>query len=162
MNALLKAGRTWLSKGTGRSSRSAGTGASAGPVGLGGPFAAPGTPAASISADRAASNSAAARSALPGMRALSPSTPARRSWFGWLLGRNRRREGGALVQGELLLQNVKPVRNSLRDDDVALVERRQSKVIWESPVAKATCDDQELAWNRLRGRRLENLVVKPD
>jgi hypothetical protein len=96
------------------------------------------------------------------MRAMSPSTPARRSWFGWMFGKNRRREGGPLVQGELLLQNVKPVRNSLRDDDVALVERRQSKVIWESPVAKVTNDNQELAWNRLRGRRMENLVVKPD
>ena len=113
-------------------------------------------------ASREAIGVAAARSVLPGMRAMSPSTPARRSWFGWMFGRNRRREGGPLVQGEFLLQNVKPVRNSLRDDDVALVERRQSKVIWESPVAKAASDDQELAWNRLRGRRLENLVVKPD
>lgn len=114
------------------------------------------------SAEREAIGAAAARSALPGMRAMSPSTPARRSWFGWMFGKNRRREGGPLVQGELLLQNVKPVRNSLRDDDVALVERRQSKVIWESPVAKVTNDNQELAWNRLRGRRMENLVVKPD
>lgn len=116
----------------------------------------------SAAASREAIGVAAARSALPGMRAMSPSTPARRSWFGWMFGRNRRREGGPLVQGEFLLQNVKPVRNSMRDDDVALVERRQSKVIWESPVAKAASDDQELAWNRLRGRRLENLVVKPD
>ena len=156
MNALLKAGRNWLAKGTGRSSRAGGSG---------GPFAVAGTPVtapAPVALERTAASSAAARSALPGMRAMSPSTPARRSWFGWLLGRNRRRDGGPLVQGELLLQNVKPLRNSLRDDDVALVERRQSKVIWESPVAKATCDDQELAWNRLRGRRLENLVVKPD
>ena len=117
------------------------------------------TPATSM---RDAIGAAAARSALPGMRAMSPSTPARRSWFGWMFGRNRRREGGPLVQAELLLQNVKPLRNSLRGDDVALVERRQSKVIWESPVAQAASDDQELAWNRLRGRRLENLVVKPD
>lgn len=117
------------------------------------------TPATAM---REAIGAAAARSALPGMRAMSPSTPARRSWFGWMFGRNRRREGGPLVQGELLLQNVKPLRNSLRGDDVALVERRQSKVIWESPVAQAASDDQELAWNRLRGRRLENLVVKPD
>lgn len=121
-----------------------------------------GAASASATAMRDAIGAAAARSALPGMRAMSPSTPARRSWFGWMFGRNRRREGGPLVQGELLLQNVKPVRNSLRGDDVALVERRQSKVIWESPVAQAASDDQELAWNRLRGRRLENLVVKPD
>ncbi len=121
-----------------------------------------GVAATSATAMRDAIGAAAARSALPGMRAMSPSTPARRSWFGWMFGRNRRREGGPLVQGELLLQNVKPVRNTLRGDDVALVERRQSKVIWESPVAQAASDDQELAWNRLRGRRLENLVVKPD
>ena len=86
----------------------------------------------------------------------------RRSWFGWLLGGNRRRENGRLVQGELLLQNVRPVRNDLRHDDLTLVERRQSKVLYETPATAAARDDQSYAWNRLRGRKLENLVVKPD
>jgi len=140
MNAILEAGRNWLKRS---------------------PQTRP-VPVVGSAAEREAVGVAAARSALPGMRAMSPSTPTRRSWFGWMFGRNRRREGGPLVQAEFLLQNVKPVRNSLRDDDVALVERRQSKVIWESPVAKVTNDNQELAWNRLRGRRMENLVVKPD
>ena len=89
-------------------------------------------------------------------------TKARRSWFGWLFGGNRRREIGPLVQGELSLQNVRPLRNTLRDDDIALVERRQSKVIWETPAAGTTRDDQGHAWNRLRGRRLDKLVVDPD
>ncbi len=86
----------------------------------------------------------------------------RRSWFGWLFGGNRRREIGPLVQGELSLQNVRPLRNTLRDDDIALVERRQSKVIWETPAAGTTRKDQGHAWNRLRGRRLDKLVVDPD
>ena len=89
-------------------------------------------------------------------------TKARRSWFGWLFGGNRRREIGPLVQGELSLQNVRPLRNTLRDDDIALVERRQSKVIWETPGAGTTRNDQGHAWNRLRGRRLDKLVVDPD
>ena len=89
-------------------------------------------------------------------------TKARRSWFGWLFGGNRRRETGPLVQGELSLQNVRPLRNTLRDDDIALVERRQSKVIWETPAAGTTRKDQGHAWNRLRGRRLDKLVVDPD
>ena len=95
-------------------------------------------------------------------RPMSLLPKARRSWFGWLFGGNRRRETGPLVQGELSLQNVRPLRNTLRDDDIALVERRQSKVIWETPAAGTTRNDQGHAWNRLRGRRLDKLVVDPD
>lgn len=95
-------------------------------------------------------------------RPMSPLPKAGRSWLGWLFGGNRRRETGPLVQGELSLQNVRPLRNTLRDDDIALVERRQSKVIWETPAAGTTRDDQGHAWNRLRGRRLDKLVVDPD
>ncbi len=98
----------------------------------------------------------------PSIGATRRETKARRSWFGWLFGGNRRRETGPLVQGELSLQNVRPLRNTLRDDDIALVERRQSKVIWETPAAGTTRNDQDHAWNRLRGRRLDKLVVDPD
>lgn len=98
------------------------------------------------------------------------STPAeatarrsKKSWLGMLLGQNRRRENTArLVQGELRLRDVKPVRNDLRDDDVALIERRASRVIWETPVADRPRDDQDLAWNRLRERRRTPAVVEPD
>jgi hypothetical protein len=86
----------------------------------------------------------------------------KRSWFGWLWGGNRRRDPVRLVQGELLLQNVRPVRNDLVNDDVALVERRQSKVLYQTPEIASARDDQGHAWNRLRGRKLENLVVKTD
>jgi hypothetical protein len=80
-----------------------------------------------------------------------------------LLGQNRRRENTArLVQGELRLRDVKPVRNDLRDDDIALIERRASRVIWETPVADRPRDDQDLAWNRLRERRRTPAVVEPD
>lgn len=88
--------------------------------------------------------------------------PTRRSLLGVLLGKNRRRGESAprMVQGELALKSVRPVRNDLRDDDVALVERRASRVIWETPVAATASDDQDLAWNRLRGRR--ERTVAPD
>jgi len=103
---------------------------------------------------------------MPAKPNASVGTPAwskpSRSWLGWLFGGNRRRETGPLVQGELLLQNVRPIRNDLRNDDVALVERRQTKVLYETPPATSTRDDQGHAWNRLRGRRLEKLVVKGD
>lgn len=104
----------------------------------------------------------AAKEPLLGLVAPKAAVPPKRSWFGWLIGGNRRRESGPLVQGELLLQNVRPLRNNLREDDVALVERRQPKLIWETPAAGAPPDDQGHAWNRLRGRQLDRLVVKPD
>lgn len=98
----------------------------------------------------------------PGLLFSKRALTARRSWFGWLWGGNRRRERGRLIQSEMPLQSVRPVRNNLRDEAVALVERRQSKVLWETPSSSAPRADQGHAWNRLRGRRLENLVIKPD
>jgi chorismate-pyruvate lyase len=83
----------------------------------------------------------------------------RRSMVGLLTGRNRRREGAPMmVQGELALKNVRPIGNNLREDDVALVERRDKRVIWETPVAQARSDDQDHAWNRLRERRAKVLA----
>ena len=67
-----------------------------------------------------------------------------------------------LVQGELLLQKVKPVRNDFRDDDSASSPRGKAQVLWETPRQDAPRDDQDHAWNRLRNRRTESLVVKAD
>jgi hypothetical protein len=86
----------------------------------------------------------------------------RRSWFGWLLGRNRRRDAGArFVQGELLLQNVRPLRNDFRDEAAPPVSvRLKAKVLYETPPTPERRDDQDHAWNRLRNRRPASLVVK--
>ena len=86
----------------------------------------------------------------------------RRSLFGWLLGRNRRRDAGArFVQGELLLQNVRPLRNDFRDGTAAPVSVRvKAKVLYETPPAPERRDDQDHAWNRLRNRRPASLEVK--
>ncbi len=86
-----------------------------------------------------------------------------RSWLGLFLGQNRRRDAGPrLVQGEFRLRDVRPVRNELREDDIAVIERRTSRVIWETPVAERPRDDQDLAWNRLRERRREHALVHSD
>ncbi|MBL9175829.1 MAG: hypothetical protein JNL10_19960 [Verrucomicrobiales bacterium] len=83
----------------------------------------------------------------------------RRSWFGWLWGRNRRRDAGArMVQGELLLTQVRPVRNDFRENDDHGV-RARAKVLYETPPAPERRDDQDHAWNRLRNRRTTSLVV---
>ena len=89
--------------------------------------------------------------------------PSSRSWLSSVLGQNRRREPGArLVQGEFRLRDVRPVRNELREDDIAVFERRTSRVIWETPVAERPRDDQDLAWNRLRERRREHALIHSD
>lgn len=92
-----------------------------------------------------------------------PASKPKRSWFGWLMGGNRRRTDGRLVQGELRLQNVRPLQNNLRDDDnLTVVERTKGKVLYQTPSMATHRDDQNHAWDRLRGRKIENLVVKPD
>lgn len=85
----------------------------------------------------------------------------RRSWFGWLFGNSRRHDHGRLVQAELLLQNVKPVRNDFRDES-AQASRSRPMVLWETPVNQAPRDDQDHAWNRLRNRKPASLVVNAD
>lgn len=87
--------------------------------------------------------------------------PLRRSFLGMWLGRNRRRRdsGPMLIQGELELQHVRPLHSYTFRDDLALVERKRAVVIWETPPAEAPKDDQDVAWNRLRGRR-EKIVAR--
>ena len=83
--------------------------------------------------------------------------------MGVLLGQNRRRDSRArMVQGEFRLRDVTPVRNELREDDIAVIERRTSRVIWETPVTDRQRDDQDLAWNRLRERRRAPVLVQSD
>jgi hypothetical protein len=98
------------------------------------------------------------------LESMQPALASRRrqSWFGWLFGNSRRTPNGHLVQGELLLQKVKPVRNDFRDDDRAATARAKPRVLWETPRQEAPRDDQDHAWNRLRNRRPDSLVVKPD
>ncbi len=102
----------------------------------------------------------------PTPMAALPKPPAssrrRQSWFGWLFGNSRRHESVRLVQGELLLQQVKPVRNDFRDDDHPAPARAKPRVLWETPRQDAPRDDQDHAWNRLRNRRTDSLVVKTD
>ncbi|MEN9677679.1 MAG: hypothetical protein RIS76_3575 [Verrucomicrobiota bacterium] len=85
----------------------------------------------------------------------------RRSWFGWLFGRNRRRDSAdGLVQGELLLTQVRPVRNDFRDTDLADgAPRARAKVLYETPPTPERRDDQDHAWNRLRNRRPTTVVA---
>ncbi len=85
----------------------------------------------------------------------------RQSWFGWLFGNSRRKDDVRLVQGELLLHRVKPIRNDFRDDSPTQT-RAKSHVLWETPRQDAPRDDQDHAWNRLRNRRSEAHVVKAD
>ncbi len=105
----------------------------------------------------------------PELRAKTPtlapavSGPVRRpTLFGWLFGNSRRKESVRLVQGELLLQKVKPVRNDFRDEDHSPAARARARVLWETPRQDAPRDDQDHAYNRLRNRRTESLVVKAD
>jgi hypothetical protein len=67
-----------------------------------------------------------------------------------------------MVQGEFRLRDVQPVRNELREDDIAVIERRTSRVIWETPVVERQRDDQDLAWSRLRERRRAPVLVQSD
>ncbi|MCW5557710.1 MAG: hypothetical protein KIT22_07750 [Verrucomicrobiae bacterium] len=103
-----------------------------------------------------------------GLRALAAPVAqgnrrVRRSWFGWIFGRNRRRDGSArLVQGEFLLTQVRPVRNDFRDTEGEDASRLRGKVLYETPPAPQRRDDQDHAWNRLRNRRPGSLVVSGD
>lgn len=91
--------------------------------------------------------------------AASAGARASRNWLGWLTGRNRRRESmDRLVQGELLLRQVRPMRNDFREDSRES-GRRNPKVLYETPPAPERRDDQDHAWNRLRNRRPQSLVV---
>ncbi|HTH47966.1 MAG TPA: hypothetical protein VMB21_10675 [Candidatus Limnocylindria bacterium] len=126
-------------------------------------FAAPQTPEMPGTVNPAAPVANAPAATQPRPFAALPFLKPKRSWFGWLFGGNRRRTDGRLVQGEFRLQNVRPVQNTLRDDDsLTVVERPRAKVLYETPVVATPQHDQNHAWNRLRGRKLENLVVKPD
>jgi hypothetical protein len=90
--------------------------------------------------------------------AAGAGTRTSRSWLGWLTGKNRRREStDRLVQGELLLRQVRPMRNDFRDESGG--GRRNPKLLYETPPAPERRDDQDHAWNRLRNRRPQSLVV---
>lgn len=90
--------------------------------------------------------------------------------FRVLLDGNRRRETGAAGisrQLEMRLHDVKPVRNSLFDDDVEVVKRSRSRLIYETPgetgPARRKMEvESDRAWERLRGRRLDTLRVGPE
>ena len=71
----------------------------------------------------------------------------------WLPLGNRRKRS-SLVQSEMLLQETRPLRHDLGEDDVELVRRRRSKVIYESqPVPTVPKQlDTENAYARLRNR----------
>jgi len=68
-------------------------------------------------------------------------------------------------QLEMILGAVKPVRNPLHDDDVALVKRRAgSKLLHESSspstLRPAVERESDRAWKRLRNRRVGDLKVE--
>ena len=68
-------------------------------------------------------------------------------------------------QLEMILGAVKPVRNSLLDDDVVVVRRKaDSRLIFETqPAAPSRVEEEsDRAWQRLRGRRLDHLKVSVD
>ena len=68
-------------------------------------------------------------------------------------------------QLEMILGAVKPVRNSLLDDDVVVVRRKaDSRLIFESqPMVPSRVEEEsDRAWQRLRGRRLDHLKVSVD
>lgn len=91
--------------------------------------------------------------------------------FRVLLDGNRRRDDamarGTSRQMEMRLHDVKPVRNSLFDDDVEVVKRSRSRLIYETPgeagpAGRKMEAESDRAWERLRGRRLETLRVGPE
>ncbi|HTI71976.1 MAG TPA: hypothetical protein VMF06_18520 [Candidatus Limnocylindria bacterium] len=73
--------------------------------------------------------------------------------FRWLPLGNQRK-GRPWVQTEMLLQGTTPLRHDLVEDDVALVRRERSKVIYESGPAAPTPPrfDNSAAYERLRNR----------
>ncbi len=92
---------------------------------------------------------------------IPPSPPSRFRWierlrlFRWLpLGNRRRKSTRPWVQTEMLLQETKPLRHDLTEEDVALVRRQRPVLIYESrPAAEAPRRfDTERAYARLRNR----------
>lgn len=81
---------------------------------------------------------------------------------GWIGGRNRKRDSiRSLVPRDVLLRQVRPIRNSLEEDAVGK-GRRPSLLLHESTRMPVRSDDQDNAWNRLRNRRQQMLVVSGD
>ncbi len=81
---------------------------------------------------------------------------------GWLGGRNRKRDSvRSLVPRDVLLRQVRPVRNGLEEETVGK-GRRSSLLLHESARMPVRSDDQDNAWNRLRNRRQQTLVVSGD
>lgn len=67
-------------------------------------------------------------------------------------------------QLEMILGNIKPVRNPLVDDDVAVVRRRgDARVLHETAAPSgrraAVEEESDRAWRRLRERRVDHLKV---
>ncbi len=83
-----------------------------------------------------------------------PETLARRFFSFENQRLQNRTPGQSLVQGELQLPAVTPVRNDLAEDDVELVRRRrESRLLHETrPPGAGGTHDPELAVNRLRNR----------
>ena len=72
-------------------------------------------------------------------------------------------------QLEMILGAVKPVRNTLLDDDLEVVRRKgASRLIHESKPGTGTGqgarmdEESDRAWERLRGRKLDHLKVQAD
>jgi len=66
------------------------------------------------------------------------------------------------VQGEFLLTQVRPMRNDFRDAEEGGTSRSRAKVLYETPPSPERRDDQDHAWNRLRNRKPDSLVVSGD
>jgi hypothetical protein len=113
---------------------------------------------------------------LPGavfLASSGPTSPAGRrpgllsrwvsSLVGWLGGRNRKRDSGrGLVPRDVLLRQVRPIRSSLEEVAAGKGDRRSSVLLHESARMPVRSDDQDNAWNRLRNRRQQTLVVSGD
>ena len=84
------------------------------------------------------------------------------SLLGWVGGRNRKRDSVRnLVPRDVLLRQVRPVRNGLEEETVGK-GWRSSLLLHESARIPVRSDDQDNAWNRLRNRRQKTLVVSGD
>lgn len=82
--------------------------------------------------------------------------------IGWLGGRNRKRESSrSLVPRDVLLRQVRPIRNDLGEESVSR-RTRSSRLLHESARVPVQADDQDHAWNRLRNRRQSTLVASGD
>ena len=82
--------------------------------------------------------------------------------LGWVGGRNRKRDSvHGLVPRDVLLRQVRPIRNDLGEGAGAGLAR-SSRLLHESARVPVRADDQDHAWNRLRNRRHQTLVVSGD